>query len=57
MGKVLESEKPKRVRTLLLVQHCPWSVLTVDKYIDTEQNLKLFFYLIVGFIPEPANQE
>ena len=39
----MESEKPKRVRTLLLMQHCPWSVLTVDKYIDTEQNLKLFF--------------
>ena len=33
----MESEKPKRVRTLLLVQHCLWSVLTVDKYIDTEQ--------------------
>ena len=30
----MESEKLKSVRTLLLVQHCPWSVVTVDKYID-----------------------
>ena len=52
----MESEKPKRVRTLLLVQHCPWSVLTVDKYIDTEQ-IFFFLNLIGGFIPEPANEE
>ena len=52
----MESEKPKRVRTLLLVQHCPWSVVTVNKYIDTEQII-IFLNLIEGFIPEPANQE
>ena len=40
----MESEKPKRVRTLLLL-------------INTLTLNKLFFNLIGGFIPESANQE
>ena len=40
----MESEKPKRVRTLLLL-------------INTLTLNKLFFNLIGGVIPEPANQE